>query len=316
MCIFLAIRSANLKRQYHANEFQKVYRDTGLTNCIANRQIDPYGRGCYFNCKYCYGKAVMIHRGRWHPDNPGVAKIETIAQTIKEEFPSGSVCRIGGLTDPFQPIEKLHRMTYKTIKLLNRKKVHYLVVTKGTMVADKEYLDLYDPELAHFQISLTSTDNDFLKKISPRVPTFEQTKKTIETLYENGFDTIIRASPFFYEHMDYDKLNSIRCDKINIEFLYINKNINSFIKKVMDTSEYNFSGEEAKGYAIYTLPIEKQLKEIEKITGFKELNMCNGFPHLKEYFKEHVNCNKEFCCNLRGVTKENAVGIQKFENKI
>ena len=210
------VNTNQLKRQVHKDDFGRIYRDTGITNCIANRHIDPYGRGCYYNCSYCYGKAIMIARNRWFPNNPGVADIKDIAEIIRKHFPKGSVARLGGLSDPFQPIEKLHRVTYKTIKLLNKKGVHYLIVTKSPLVASQEYLDIYDKDLAHFQISLTSTDNEFLSRISPRVPTFEETKETIETLYENGFDTIIRASPFFYEHMDYDKLNSINCDKINI----------------------------------------------------------------------------------------------------
>ena len=299
-----------LKKQVSSNEFKKCFRETDYTNCIASRHLDTYGRGCYYNCSYCYGKANMNSRGRWHPNNPAVASMENIAKQIKNHFPKGSVARLGGLSDCFQPIEKIYRRTYNTIRLLNKKKVHYLCVTKSPLVASQEYLDIYDPKLAHFQISITSTDNDYLKKISPRVPTFEESKQTIETLYDNGFDVIIRASPFFYKHMDYDKLNSIQCDKILIEFLYINGNINKYCGKYIDKEDYTFHQGDGSGYNISTIPGEKQIEIVkENITNFKEINICNGFPELQGYFTD-FNCNSDFCCNLRGVTKKNAVRNQ------
>ena len=95
-----------LKKQVSSKEFKKCFRDSGLTNCIANRHLDMYGRGCYFNCSYCFVKANMNSRGRWHPNNPAVATMENIAKQIKLHFPKGSVARLGGLSDCFQPIEK------------------------------------------------------------------------------------------------------------------------------------------------------------------------------------------------------------------
>lgn len=304
-----------LKKQVSSQEFKKCFRETGLTNCIANRHLDMYGRGCYYNCSYCFGRANMSPRGRWHPNNPAVASIENIAKQIKNHFPKGSVARLGGLSDCFQPIELRYRRTYNTIRLLNKKGVHYLCVTKSPIVANKEYLEIYDKDLAHFEISTTSTDNDFLKRISPRAPTFEETKETIETLNSNGFDTIVRASPIFYDHMDWDKLNSIDCDKILVETLYVNGNIKKFCGKYLDLSDYTFHQGNGSGYNISTVPIEKQLWIKDQLTGFKEVNFCNGFPELNEYFRENVNCNKEFCCNLRGVTKKNAVKSQLLDKK-
>lgn len=257
----------------------------------------------------------MQSRGRWHPNNPAVASMENIAKQIKLHFPKGSVARLGGLSDAFQPIELVYRRTYNTIKLLNKKRVHYLIVTKSPLVINDEYLKIYDKDLAHFQISLTATDNDFLKKISPRVPKFEETKRVVETLHRKGFDTIIRASPFFYEHIDFDKLNSIDCDKILIEFLYINGNIRKYCGRFLDLSEYTLHQNDGSGFNLSTVPLERQMEIIKKVDGFKELNVCNGFPDIDEYFRKNINCNTEFCCNLRGVTKKNAVKSQLLDKK-
>lgn len=60
------------------------------------------------------------------------------------------------MTDCFQPLERIHRNTYKLIRLLNKRRIEYLIVTKSAMVADDEYIDIYDKELAHFQITVTN----------------------------------------------------------------------------------------------------------------------------------------------------------------
>ena len=54
------------------------------------------------------------------------------------------------MTDCFQPIELCNRITYKIIKYLNKRRIGYLIVTKSDIVANDEYLKIYDKDLAHF----------------------------------------------------------------------------------------------------------------------------------------------------------------------
>lgn len=55
-----------------------------------------------------------------HPNSPATPSIEDIKKIIKD-IPKGSVVRMGGMTDCFQPIERIKRNTLKTIMLLNKK---------------------------------------------------------------------------------------------------------------------------------------------------------------------------------------------------
>jgi len=77
----------------------------------------------------------------------------------------GEVVRLGGMTDCFQPLELSYRATYQTIKLLNKKRIEYLIVTKSHLVANDEYMKIYDKDLAHFQITTTCLDDDLYKKL-------------------------------------------------------------------------------------------------------------------------------------------------------
>lgn len=63
------------------------------------------------------------------------------------------------MTDCFQPIEEKHRITYQVIKELKKRRIGYLIVTKSALAADDEYLKIYDPELAHIQVTIISTDD-------------------------------------------------------------------------------------------------------------------------------------------------------------
>ena len=81
------------------------------------------------------------------------------------------VVRLGGMTDCFQKSEKENHITYETIKLLNEKGVHYLIVTKNAdLISSDEYVSILDKKLAHIQISITNTDEELGKKNRTRCP--------------------------------------------------------------------------------------------------------------------------------------------------
>ena len=64
-----------------------------------------------------------------------------IARAVARLAP-GSIVRMGGMTDCFQPAEAIYRLTYKTIRMLNERGIGYLIVTKSPMVAGERYIDV------------------------------------------------------------------------------------------------------------------------------------------------------------------------------
>lgn len=157
-----------------------------------------------------------------------------VAKTIRQ-IPPGSIVRLGGMTDCFQPLEKQCRATYETIRLLNEQGVGYLIVTKSAMIAEDEYIGVLNPYLAHIQISLTTTCDErarLYERASP--PT--QRIKAIGKLEQRGFDESVRLSPFIPRYIDFPTLNNIRCRKILVEFLRVNGWIERWFK--IDYAEY------------------------------------------------------------------------------
>lgn len=250
--------------------------------CKYPTRLDLYGCGCFHDCDYCYAKSLLDFRGLWHPAEPAAADIQKVRRKL-DKVPAGTVLRLGGMTDCFQPCERQHQLTRQTIGLLNERGIGYLIVTKSDMVA--EYMDIMDKQLAHIQVSTTWLDCENAAPTERRI-------SAIETLFSAGFDVAVRLSPFVPEKVDFDRLNSVKCDKIQVEFLRVNHWIRKWMP--MDYSEYTLK---SGGY--HHLPLELKKEYLKKITGFSQMSICEDVEEHYIYWQQHVNPNMEDCCNLR-----------------
>ena len=276
----------------YPSDFKPFYKTVGGNEgnkCNYPTRLDLYGKGCYHDCSYCYAKSLLAFRKLWNADHPAMADIGKVIRTIGK-IPSGSIVRLGGMTDCFQPIENVYHTAYKAIEELNRRGIGYLIVTKSSMVTDDRYIRLMNRELAHIQISITTTD-DNLSRTYERACVPSLRIKAIEKLQEQGFDISLRLSPFIPQYIDFTRLNGIRCDKILVEFLRVNTWIKQWFN--IDYSEYTLKH---SGYQ--HLPLEQKIKYLAQITGFNQLTVCEDVTEHYEYWKERVNPNPSDCCNL------------------
>ena len=277
-----------------SKEFKSFFKTVGGNEgnkCHYPTRLDTYGCGCSHDCKYCYAKSLLDFRGLWNPQNPSIADIEKIKRKIAKLPKDIPAIRLGGMTDCFQPIEKNHRITYETIKALNENQIPYLIVTKSAMVADDEYIEILNKDLAHIQITITTTD-DALSNTYEKASPPSQRIKAIEKLQNLGFDVSVRLSPYIPEYIDLNILNNIKCDKILIEFLRVNTWIKRWFN--IDYSKYTVK---QSGYQ--HLPLEKKKEYISNIVNFKEMTVCEDESEAYEYWKNNFNYNSNDCCNLR-----------------
>lgn len=285
-----------------AEEFKSFFKNVGGnegSKCNYPARLDTYGCGCSHDCKYCYAKSLLDFRKFWNPRDPKVADIGKIEKQIKKiaEGKCGNIraIRLGGMTDCFQPIEEKHHVTYETLKLLKKYNVNYLIVTKSDLVASDEYMKVLDKELAHIQITVTTTDDDLSMTYEKAVPPSKRIA-AIEKLQAAGFDVALRLSPFIPEFVDMGILNHVKCDKIQVEFL----RVNSWIKKWFDIDYTPYTVKQS-GYLHRTL--EDKREHMKWIWGFKEVSVCEDESEAYEFWKKNVNHNPDDCCNLR-INKE------------
>jgi DNA repair photolyase len=274
-------------------EFKSFYNSIddrkANTWCNYTKRLDTYGCGCQHDCSYCYSKSLLDFRGLWNASEPSGANLYKIQAKIKQH-PRNEVLKLGGMTDCFQPLELKKEITYYTIKLLNYYKIHYLIVTKSHHVTNTKYLEIYDKNLAHFQVTITNTDDKKCLE-SEKASLTSKRIKSIEKLHKLGFDVSIRLSPFVEGNINFDILNSIKCDKILVEFLKVNHFIKKWFK--IDYSDYMVK------YGGYRhLPLYKKLILLKKINGFNQISVGEYVSDHHDYFKKNINYNKTDCCNL------------------
>lgn len=89
-----------------------------------------------------------------------------------------------------------------------------------------------------------------------------------------------------------DTINGVECDKVLVEFL----RVNTWVRKWFDIDYSPYTVKHA-GYC--HLPLERKKELIGKVTGFREVSVCEDVPEHWEYWREHVNHNADDCCNLR-----------------
>ncbi len=206
-------------------------------------------------------------------------------------IPPETIVRLGGMTDCMQPCELKHRVTYRAIQELNRCGIGYLIVTKSHLIASPEYLAILDKRLAHVQISVTCLDDEMaLSYEKASVPS--KRIAAISKLQAAGFDVSIRLSPLIEEFMDFDTLNSLNIEKCIIEFL----RINSWIKKWLHGIDFSQYTVHQSNY--YHLPLATKCRILEKIR-IPQISVCEDVSSHYEYWRTHINPNKNDCCNLR-----------------
>lgn len=279
-----------------AENFGSFFSDVGGgegERCNYTTRLDTYGRGCAHHCRYCYARALLDFRKNWNPDNPAVASTADISKALRK-VKRGQILRLGGMTDCFQPYERIYGATRQAIQMMNARGIGYLIVTKSDLVAEKSYLRILDPELAHIQISVTSTSDEpnFLGERAPKPSKRIEAAKRLQDL---GYDVQLRVSPYIPRLVDVDVLLESGMRKCLVEFL----RVNGFIKKWLEqagcaTSEYTFK---SGGYR--HLPLWKKKDLIDSFKQFEELTVCEDEPTAYEYWKENVNHDKDDCCNLR-----------------
>ena len=276
--------------------FSVFYKEVGGnegSKCHYTTRLDTYGCGCQHDCKYCYAKSLLDFRGLWNSEKPVVGNMKQIRSSVIKAKRNGiKIVRLGGMTDCFQPMELSYRATYQTIKLLNKYKIGYLIVTKSHLVANDEYMKIYDKDLAHFQITTTCLDDELYKKLDYEKASLPSKRiDAIKKLQDAGFDVAIRLSPLIEDYIDFDKLNSLGIEKAIVEFLRVNHWIKQWFN--IDYSKYVL-----KENSYEHLMLDEKIRILKKIK-IPIVSVCEDVDEHYKYWEENINPNKNDCCNLR-----------------
>lgn len=167
-----------------------------------DRSINPY-RGCEHGCVYCFARPTHAYMGL----SPGL-DFETrlfvkdgAAAVLERELSAPRyqprTIAIGTNTDPYQPIEKQHRVMRQTLETLSRANHPVAIVTKSALVLRD--LDILAPMaakgLAKVALSVTSLDGKLSRLMEPRAAQPEKRLETLRALSEAGVPTGVMVAP-------------------------------------------------------------------------------------------------------------------------
>lgn len=99
----------------------------------------------------------------------------------------------GGMSDPFQPCEEKHRISYEALKVFAETGYPFIVSTKGRLIAEPEYLELLRKCNAIVQISMIAPRYD---SIEQGCPTYEERLEMLKKLAPNCKRLIVRIQPY------------------------------------------------------------------------------------------------------------------------
>lgn len=163
--------------------------------CDLPIRFDNY-RGCAHRCKYCFlQRKTSFDIEIMHPFKE-LENFITGFRNYKIRWANWKIpLHWGGLSDPFQPIEKEAESSYNCLKIFQKYQYPFVVSTKGLLINTPKYLDIIGACNAVVQVSLVSKKFDVYEQLTD----FESRFKMLEPLSRAAKRLIIRISPYLPE---------------------------------------------------------------------------------------------------------------------
>ena len=282
--------------------------------CPQSLVVNTY-QGCGFDCSYCYAKSLMERFGNWEIKPADFSIIErkfynalvkktrgVISKLIRRKIP----VRIGTLTDPFQPIERNHEVTLKTLKLLSKYNYPVIVNTKGILQAEDRYIDIMKDMDLVLQETITTLNEDITDKLEPYAPKPSKRIKALKKISEAGIPTQVRYSPVFPLLTDEPKELFLKIKEAGVNDV-ISEYVRISVEKHID---------KALGYC-YIDMLKEEEYPIEKRGNFWKVKQSKLFKEYRRHkqIAEENNLNYYICSEEKPEINDwrNCCGVDKYK---
>jgi len=164
--------------------------------------INPY-RGCEHGCIYCYARPDHERLGYscgLDFETKIIAKFEA-PQLLRRELAhpkwQGETIVFSGVTDPYQPVEREHRITRGCLEVIAECRQCVGIVTKSRLVLrDLDLLkELARHNAVRVGLSVTTLDNRLASKMEPRASSPAERLETLAALRDAGVQTFAMLAP-------------------------------------------------------------------------------------------------------------------------
>lgn len=179
------------------------YKRVRAVNILAKSNLydldyayNPYA-GCAHGCLYCYARCYTRFRDaveRWgsivYVKENALELLAREAERVKR-----GVVGVSTITDPYQPIEEVEKLTRRGLELLLRSGFRVSIQTKSPLVLRD--LDLFTKWRHSVDVGLTITtvETGLAKLIEPYAPEPAARAKALEKLSDSGVETWLFLGP-------------------------------------------------------------------------------------------------------------------------
>jgi DNA repair photolyase len=182
---------------------QAVTITSQLYFCSSPIRLDTYNR-CQFGCAYCFSRnrqSDITDRSIVKASHMAFEKRLTrinrgeISSALDEFLERRVPIQLGGLFDPFSPIEAVERETLRVMQCLRDFQYPTLISTKGSIFTRKEYIEVLKEMNVHIRISAAGVAERFRSGIDIGCDSFPNVLNRIKFLSGLGLSVSLRIQP-------------------------------------------------------------------------------------------------------------------------
>lgn len=247
-------------------------------DCPIPFHLDTY-RGCQYGCVYCFARDFTEFSRRKSEHNNfeylignEPAKLDAWIKRTAEKnydytkanevaFKDRIPLKIGANSDPFPRIESRERITYGTLRVLEKYDYPTEIQTKNPSILAEYAADFVDPNWV-VAVTIISADNDFVKAVEPRAPSVDERFDAIKALTAEGKKVIVKCQPAIYPRIIED--------------------LPELVKRIADAGAFAMNME---GLKITAFATQKE------INLYSPMNNALGFDVIEYYKRNGVKKN-------------------------
>ena len=189
----------------------------------ANYNMNIY-KGCSHGCIYCDSRSECYQIKDFSRVRAKADALKTIERNLRSKQKKG-VVGTGGMSDPYNPMEKKYELTRGALKLFDRYHFGISSLTKSDLVVrDTDlFLKIARHSPANMMMTITAADDQLAQKIEPYASSTSARFKAIKTFSKAGIHTGVLMMPLlpFIEDTFENILGLIHLAKENgADFIY------------------------------------------------------------------------------------------------
>jgi DNA repair photolyase len=193
---------ARLKIEVREDRARSIISHNASPDLGFDQSINPY-RGCEHACIYCFARPTHSYLNL----SPGLdfeTKLfykgnaaEVLDAELRKPGYQPKIIALGTATDPYQPIEREHRVTRQILEKLLEFKHPVGIITKGVLIErDLDLLaEMVKLDLVSVGLTLTTLRDELKRDLEPRAASGRARLRVIRRLSDIGVPVRVMFSP-------------------------------------------------------------------------------------------------------------------------